>query len=105
MNILILNETLNRISNLINSYSDYIIEIFIILLGLIILSSPMGKNILEHGHKALTTTAASISIYNSIKSSGNSGSGSDDNDDNDDKNKYKKDESKEVKDESKGSDK
>jgi hypothetical protein len=100
MNILILNETLNIIVNMINSYSDYIIEISILSLGIIILSTSIGKTVLEHGHKVLTATAANISIYNSYKSSGNSGS-----DDSEDKNKDKKDESKEVKDESKGSDK
>jgi UPF0716 family protein affecting phage T7 exclusion len=82
---------LHNIELLMNFSLDFILTMLIVStsLGLILLSaSKLGKTILEHGHKALTTVAATTTIYNNInKSKGGSGSNSDS--DEDDKDKVK----------------
>jgi hypothetical protein len=70
--MLILTNTQFLIYSLINNI-DYIIEIIIISLGVILLSSSIGKAVYEHGHRLLTGTAAGIAIYNTAKSMVDSG--------------------------------
>lgn len=86
------------ILNLINNKNEYLIEI-IILLGVILLASSIGKAVLDHGHKVLTGTAAGMAIISKAKSMIESGGDSEDDNKNDDnkkdKNTDKKDENKE----------
>jgi len=93
MNMLILTNTQFLNYSLINNI-DYIIEIIIISLGVILLSS-VGRAVYEHGHRVLTGAGASISIYNNAKSMLESGGDpEDENKDENKKDENKKDDNK-----------
>jgi hypothetical protein len=94
MNIL----NLYNIELLMNLSLDFVLQMLIvsISLGLILFASSLGRKVLDHGHKLLTTVAASTTIYNNInKSTGDSGSDEEDKDK--DKDKSNKEDNKEDK--------